>query len=129
MVKKIQDQKKKQIEKGKSDYKPRIRIKIRSYDHRVIDEALKEIILAVGRSGAEIVGPIFLPTIKRKYTVLRSSFVHKTSQDQFEKRTHNRLIDIMNFNPQTLEVFKKFEFTCWCRCRNKNVIKEFFSCH
>ncbi len=106
MTKKIQDQKKKQIEKDKSDYKPRIRIKVKSYDHRVIDEALKEIISAVSRSGAKIVGPIFLPTIKRKYTVLRSSFVHKNSQDQFEKRTHNRLIDIVNFNPQTLEVLR-----------------------
>ena len=107
MAKKTQDQKKKQIEKkDKSDYKPRIRIKIKSYDHRVIDEALKEIISAVSRSGAKIVGPIFLPTVKRKYSVLRSSFVHKTSQDQFERRTHNRLIDIMEFNPQTLEVLR-----------------------
>ncbi len=106
MAKKTQDQKKKQVEKDKSNYNPRIRIKVKSYDHRVIDEALKEIISAVSRSGAKIVGPIFLPTIKRKYTVLRSSFVHKNSQDQFEKRTHNRLIDIMDFNPQTLEVLR-----------------------
>jgi len=106
MIKKTQDQKKKQIEKDKLDDKPRIRIKVKSYDHRVIDEALKEIISAVSRSGAKIAGPIFLPTIKRKYTVLRSSFVHKNSQDQFEKRTHNRLIDIIEFNPQTLEILR-----------------------
>ncbi|MCD6442170.1 30S ribosomal protein S10 [bacterium] len=106
MAKKTQSQKKRQVEKSKSDYTPRIRIKIKSYDYRVIDETLKEIISAVSRSGAKIVGPIFLPTIKRKYTVLRSSFIHKNSQDQFEKRIHNRLVDIMDFNPQTLEVLK-----------------------
>jgi len=106
MVKKIQEEKEKQNKVDKPDYNPRIRIKVRSYDHRVIDEALKEIVSAVSRSGAKIAGPIFLPTIKRKYTVLRSSFVHKNSQDQFEKRTHNRLIDITEFNPQTLEVLR-----------------------
>lgn len=106
MTKKIQDQKKKQSDQDKSDYQPRIRIKIKSYDHRVIDEALKEIISAVSRSDAKIVGPIFLPTEKKKYTVLRSSFVHKNSQDQFEKRIHNRLIDITDFNPQTLEILR-----------------------
>ncbi len=106
MTKKIQVQKKKQKEQDNPNYSPRIRIKVRSYDHRVIDEALKEIITAVSRSDAKIVGPIFLPTIKRKYTVLRSSFVHKTSQDQFEKRIHNRLIDIIDFNPQTLEILR-----------------------
>ena len=106
MAKKTQNKKKKQIGQDKSAYNPRIRIKVKSYDHRVIDEALKGIISAVSRSGAKIAGPIFLPTIKRKYTIIRSSFVHKKSQDQFEKRTHNRLIDITDFNPQTLEVLR-----------------------
>ncbi|OQX71794.1 30S ribosomal protein S10 [Candidatus Parcubacteria bacterium 4484_255] len=106
MAKETKSQKKKQDEKSKSDYTPRIRIKIKSYDYRVIDETLKEIISAVSRSGAKVVGPIFLPTVKRKYTVLRSSFVHKNSQDQFEKRIHNRLVDIMDFNHQTLEILR-----------------------
>ena len=90
--------------KKTAEYKPRIRIKIRSYDHRVIDEALKSIIESLQRSGAKIIGPIFLPTEKKKYTVLRSSFVHKDSQDQYEKRIHKRLIDIVEFNKQTMEM-------------------------
>lgn len=106
MTTKNQGQRKKQAQLDKSADAPRIRIKVRSYDHRVIDQALKEIISAVSRSDAKITGPIFLPTSKKKYTILRSSFVHSRSQDQFEKRIHNRLIDITNFNPQTLEVLR-----------------------
>lgn len=83
--------------------KPKIRIKVRSYDYRVIDEALKSIIEAVKRSGAKIIGPVFLPTENRKYTVLRSSFVHKDSREQFEKRVHKRLLDIVDFAPQTID--------------------------
>ena len=98
--------KKQKLSKNKKDevkYRPRIRIKVRSYDHRVIDEVLKVIIEAISRSGAKVIGPIFLPTEKKKYTVLRSSFVHKNSRDQFEKRVHKRLLDIIDFGPQTLE--------------------------
>jgi small subunit ribosomal protein S10 len=83
--------------------KPRIRIKVKSYDHRVIDEALREIIEAVSRTGAKVIGPVFLPTEKKKYTVLRSSFVHEDSRDQFEKRTHKRLLDIIDFSQETME--------------------------
>ncbi|MDD3101982.1 MAG: 30S ribosomal protein S10 [Patescibacteria group bacterium] len=86
-----------------ADFKPRIRIKVKSYDHRVIDEALKSIIEAVKRSDAKIIGPIFLPTEIKKFTVLRSSFVHKDARDQFEKRIHKRLIDITDFDPKTIE--------------------------
>lgn len=94
----------KSIKKEEAKYQPRIRIKVKSYDHRVIDEALKGIIEAISRSGAKVIGPIFLPTEKKKYTVLRSPFVHKDSRDQFEKRIHKRLLDIIDFNPQTLEI-------------------------
>ena len=99
---KIKKQKTNKEEEAK--YQPRIRIKVKSYDHRVIDEALKGIIEAISKSGAKVIGPIFLPTEKKKYTVLRSSFVHKDSQDQFEKRVHKRLLDIVDFSPQTLEI-------------------------
>ena len=95
--------KQKPTQKKEAKYQPRIRIKVKSYDHRVIDEALKGIIEAISRTGAKVIGPIFLPTEKKKYTVLRSSFVHKDSRDQFEKRVHKRLIDITDFSPQTLE--------------------------
>ena len=94
---------KKQSEKQEAKNQPRIRIKVKSYDHRIIDEAIKGIIEAVSRTGAEVIGPVFLPTEKRKYTVLRSSFVHKDSRDQFEKRVHKRLLDIVNFSQKTME--------------------------
>ncbi len=87
-----------------AEYKPRIRIKVKSYDHRIIDEALKTIIEAVERSGAKVIGPVFLPTEKKRYTVLRSSFVHKDSREQFETRIHKRLIDIVDFSPKTTEI-------------------------
>ncbi|MDD2646622.1 MAG: 30S ribosomal protein S10 [Patescibacteria group bacterium] len=87
-----------------ANYKPRIRIKVKSYDHRVIDEAIKNIVETIKRSGASVVGPIPLPTEIRKYTVLRSTFVHKDSRDQFETRVHKRLIDIVDFTPKTIEL-------------------------
>lgn len=104
MAEKKQTAIKKASKSKKSTDKPRIRIKIKSYDHRVIDEALKSIIESLSRTGATIIGPIFLPTEKKKYTVLRSSFVHKDSQDQYEKRVHKRLIDIVDFDQQTMEI-------------------------
>ncbi|KKW32002.1 MAG: 30S ribosomal protein S10 [Candidatus Uhrbacteria bacterium GW2011_GWA2_52_8d] len=71
-------------DKQKTEEKTRIRIKIRAYDHKIIDQATETIIKTVERSGAKIVGPIPLPTEKRKYTVNRSTFVHKDSRDQYE---------------------------------------------
>lgn len=88
------------------DYKPKIRIKIRSYDHRLIDDALKMIIESVERSGAKTIGPVFLPTEKKLYTVMRSSFVHKDARDQYEMRVHKRLIDIIDFTPETVEMLR-----------------------
>lgn len=89
--------------KKETDIQPRIRIKIRSYDYRIIDEVLKLIIEAVQRSGAKVIGPVFLPTEKKKYTVLKSTFVHKDSREQFETRIHKRLIDIVDISPKTIE--------------------------
>ncbi len=81
----------------------RIRIKIRAYDHKMIDAATQTIIKTAERSGARVLGPIPLPTEKRKYTVNRSTFVHKTSRDQFEIRTHKRLIDILEPTERTVD--------------------------
>src|SRR5665811_927964 len=75
---------------------PKIRIKIRAYDHKLIDQSAKQIVDTAKRTGATISGPIPLPTEKSKYTVLRSTFVHKDSREQFEMRVHKRLIDILN---------------------------------
>ena len=91
------------VEKS-NDEKPRIRIKLRAYDHKIIDQSAATIIEAVGRSGASAKGPIPLPTEKRKYTVLASTFVHKDARDQYEMRTHKRLIDIIDTTPKTADL-------------------------
>lgn len=85
------------------DTKQRIRIKIRAYDHKMIDTATETIIKTVQRSGATVLGPVPLPTEKRRFTVNRSTFVHKTSRDQYEMRVHKRLIDIMSPTPGVVE--------------------------
>ncbi len=85
------------------EFKQRIRIKIKAFDHRVIDESTRTIIDTAERSGVKIFGPIPLPTEKRKYTVNRSTFVHKDARDQYEMRIHKRLIDIIEPSAQTIE--------------------------
>jgi len=89
--------------KQKEENKSRIRIKIRAYDHKVIDQSTKNIIETVERTGAEVAGPIPLPTEKKKFTVLRSTFVHKDARDQYEIRTHKRLLDILNPSSKTID--------------------------
>src|SRR3989338_3144131 len=79
----------------------RIRIKIRAYDSKIIDQSTRTIIDTAERSGAEISGPIPLPTEKTKYTVNSSTFVHKDARDQYEMRVHKRLIDIFDPTPKT----------------------------
>ena len=83
--------------------KSKIRIKIKAYDHKLIDQSAKQIVDTARRSGATITGPIPLPTDKKKYTVLRSTFVHKDSREQFEMRVHKRLIDISDPTPKTVD--------------------------
>lgn len=83
--------------------KPRIRIKIRAYDHKLIDQSAKQIVETAKRTGASISGPIPLPTEISKYTVLRSTFVHKDSREQFEMRIHKRMIDILDPTPKTID--------------------------
>lgn len=83
--------------------KERIRIKIKAFDHKIIEQSTKTIIATVERTGAKIIGPVPLPTEKRKYTVLRSTFVHKDARDQYEMRTHKRLLDIVNLSPKTID--------------------------
>ena len=82
---------------------PKIRIKIKAYDHRVIDVATTMIIEAIERTGALIAGPIPLPTRIKKFTLLRSTFVNKNSRDQFEIRTHKRIIDITESTSKTVD--------------------------
>ncbi len=81
----------------------RIRIKIRAHDHRIIDQSTRTILDTAERSGAKIMGPIPLPTEKKRYTVNRSTFVHKDSREQYEMRIHKRLIDIVDPTPRTID--------------------------
>lgn len=83
--------------------KSRIRIKIKAYDNKIIDQATETILKTVERSGAKVVGPVPLPTEKRKYTVNRSTFVHKDSREQYEMRVHKRLIDITEPTEKTVD--------------------------
>lgn len=89
--------------KEDKEFKQRIRIKIRAFDHKIIDQSTKTIIDTIERSDAQFFGPIPLPTEKRKYTVNRSTFVHKDARDQYEMRTHKRLIDIIEPTAKTIE--------------------------
>ena len=81
----------------------KIRVKIRAYDSKIIDRSTKTIIDTVLRGGASVTGPVPLPTEKKKYTVLRSTFIHKNARDQYEMRVHKRLIDIVNPNAKVID--------------------------
>ncbi len=83
--------------------KQKIRIKIKSFDHKVIDEAARLILETAEKTGAIVMGPIPLPTDIEKFTVLKSTFVHKNARDQYEMRTHKRLIDITETTSATIE--------------------------
>jgi len=87
----------------------RIRIKIRAYDNKIIDQATKNIIDTAERNGAKIIGPIPLPTEKTKFTVNRSTFVHKDAREQFEMRVHKRLIDIINPTPKCVDALMSLQ--------------------
>ena len=87
----------------KEETKQRIRIRIRAYDNKIIDSSARQIVETAERQGAEVVGPIPLPTETKKYTVNSSTFVHKNSRDQYEMRVHKRLIDIVNPTPKTID--------------------------
>ncbi len=80
-----------------------IRIRLKSYDHRLLDQSAKKIVETVKKTGSKVSGPIPLPTEKEVFTILRSVHVNKTSREQFERRTHKRLIDIVDPNPQTID--------------------------
>ncbi len=84
--------------------KRKIRIKLKSFDHRLLDEAAQEIVEVAERTGVLVAGPIPLPTKIEKFCVIRSSFIDKDSREQFEIRTHKRLLDIVDPTPKTIDV-------------------------
>lgn len=88
-----------------------IKVTLRSYDHKLIDQAAKKIVENVKRTGGTIQGPIPLPTKREVFTVIRSPHVNKTSREQFERRTHKRLIRIINANEKTIETLMNFDIS------------------
>ena len=89
----------------------RIRIRLKAYDHKQLDQSVGEIVDTVKRTGARLGGPIPLPTSIRRYTVLRSPHVDKKSREQFEVRTHRRLVDILEPTQQTIDALMKLELS------------------
>ena len=87
----------------------KIRIKLKSYEHTLIDQSAERIVEAAKRTGARVSGPIPLPTEKEIVTILRATHKYKDSREQFERRTHKRLIDIINASPKTMDAMSKLE--------------------
>ena len=87
----------------------KIRVKLKSFDHRLLDQSAHEIVNTVQRTRAKIAGPVPLPTRKEKYTVLRSTFVHKDAREQYEMRTHMRLVDILEPTEDTIDALMKLQ--------------------
>ncbi len=92
-------------------YNNKIRIRLKAYDHKLLDQSVSEITDTVRRTGARIAGPIPLPTKINKYTVLRGPHVDKKSREQFEIRTHKRMIDILEPTQQTLDALMKLDLS------------------
>jgi len=93
----------KKVDTLKEEVKSKLRIKLKGYDHKVIDNSARQIVETASRFGIEVLGPVPLPTEVYKYTVNRSTFVHKDSREQFEMRIHKRLIDILNPNQKVID--------------------------
>ena len=87
----------------------RIRIRLKAYDHRILDQSTADIVDTAKRTGATVAGPIPLPTLKNRYTVLRSPHVDKKSREQFELKTHKRVIDILDSRAQTVDALTKLD--------------------
>jgi small subunit ribosomal protein S10 len=89
----------------------KIRLRLNAYDHRILDQSVGEIVDTAKRTGARVAGPIPLPTVLNKFTVLRSPHVDKKSREQFEIRTHKRLLDILEPTPQTVDALMKLDLS------------------
>lgn len=87
----------------------KIRIRLKLFDHKILDASAEKIISSAKKSGAQVVGPVPLPTEKEVYTILRAVHKYKDSREQFEIRTHKRLIDIVNPTPETVDVLTRLE--------------------
>ncbi len=99
-------EKNKKVEDGSLN---RIRIRLKAYDHMLIDQSTKTIVEVALRNGSKVIGPIPLPTEIKKYTVLKSTFVHKDARDQYEMRTHKRLLDIIEPDRKTIDALMSLD--------------------
>jgi small subunit ribosomal protein S10 len=93
----------------KANASQRIRIRLRAFDHRLLDQSAKEIVETAKRTGALLIGPIPLPTKREIFTVNRASFIDKRSREQFQLKTHQRLMDIVNPTGKTIDALKKLD--------------------
>jgi small subunit ribosomal protein S10 len=100
--------------KTSTDTKQRIRIRLKAYDHKVIDQASKQIIDTALRTGASLAGPIPLPTERSSYTVIKSPHVFKKGREQFEMRVHKRLIDVFEPTPKTIDSLMNLSLPAGC---------------
>ena len=100
--------------KPEPEIKQRIRIRLKAYDHKVIDQSAKQILETALRTGANISGPIPLPTKKTTYTVIKSPHVYKKGREQFEMRVHKRLIDISDPTPKTIDSLMNLSLPAGC---------------
>jgi small subunit ribosomal protein S10 len=91
--------------------KQKIRLTLKSYDHQLLDKAVKQIVLTVKRTGSQLIGPVPLPNKKRCFTVLRSPHVDKKSREQFELTTHRRVLDIISPSDQTMDALMKLSIS------------------
>lgn len=91
--------------------KQKIRLTLKSYDHRLLDGAVKQIVLTVKRTGAQVLGPVPMPNRKQCFTVLRSPHVDKKSREQFELTTHKRILDIVSPTEQTMDALMKLNIS------------------
>ncbi len=89
----------------------KIKIKLKAYDHKLLDWSVGEIVETTKRTGAKVIGPIPLPTVKNRWTVLRSPHVDKKSREQFEIRTHKRILEILEPTPQTVDALMKLDLS------------------
>jgi small subunit ribosomal protein S10 len=89
--------------------KQKIRIRLKAFDHRILDQSAQQIVSTAERTGAQVVGPVPLPTRVEKYTVIRSPFIDKDSQEQFEIRTHKRLIDVLEPGSKTVDQLMRLQ--------------------
>ncbi|MEI7758816.1 MAG: 30S ribosomal protein S10 [bacterium] len=102
------------VETKKADVKQKIRIRLKAYDHKVIDQAAKQIIDTALRTGATLSGPIPLPTERSTFTVIKSPHVYKKGREQFEMRTHKRLIDVYDPTPKTIDSLTSLSLPAGC---------------